>query len=136
MYAIRSYYVDSDELRTYANGDVYWDKIVSIEYAGEEMTYDLTVPDTHNFVANDIIVHNSHAADYAVLTCQTAFLKCHYPHEYMAALMSVHRDDSGKVSLFAADCARMGIAVLPPTVNDSLLDFSIQTLDDGSYNFV
>ncbi|MBN1562757.1 MAG: hypothetical protein JXA10_02890, partial [Anaerolineae bacterium] len=112
-------------------GDIYWDRVISIEYAGEEMTYDLTVPDTHNFVANDIIVHNSHAADYAVLTCQTAFLKCHYPHEYMAALMSVQRDDSGKVSLFAADCARMGIQVLPPTVNDSLLDFSIQTLDDG-----
>lgn len=76
--------------------------------------------------------NKSHAADYAVLTCQTAFLKCHYPHEYMAALMSVHRDDSGKVSLFAADCARMGIDVLPPTVNDSLLDFSIQDMDDGT----
>jgi DNA-directed DNA polymerase III PolC len=115
-----------------AASDVYWDKIAAIEYAGEAQTYDLTVPDTHNFVANDILVHNSHAADYAVLTCQTAFLKCHYPHEYMAALMSVHRDDSGKVGLFAADCHRMGIAVLPPTVNSSELDFSIETQPDGS----
>ncbi|GAB4414555.1 MAG: hypothetical protein Kow00106_09680 [Anaerolineae bacterium] len=113
-------------------GDIYWDKIVAIEYAGEAETYDLTVPDTHNFVANDILVHNSHAADYAVLTCQTAFLKCHYPHEYMAALMSVHRDDSAKISLFAADCHRMGIAVLPPTVNNSELDFSIEPQPDGS----
>jgi DNA-directed DNA polymerase III PolC len=111
--------------------DVYWDKIVSIEYAGEEETFDLTVPDTHNFVANDIIVHNSHAADYAVLTCQTAFLKCHYPHEYMAALMSVHRDEAPKVGLFAADCARMGIEVLPPTVNNSALDFSIEDHGQG-----
>ncbi|MCZ7541380.1 MAG: DNA polymerase III subunit alpha [Anaerolineae bacterium] len=115
-----------------AASDVYWDKITTIEYAGEAQTYDLTVPDTHNFVANDILVHNSHAADYAVLTCQTAFLKCHYPHEYMAALMSVHRDDSGKVGLFAADCHRMGIAVLPPTVNSSELDFSIETQPDGT----
>ena len=75
--------------------------------------------------------NKSHAADYAVLTCQTAFLKCHYPHEYMAALMSVHHDDSAKVSLFAADCHRMGIRVLPPTVNDSELDFSIEQLPDG-----
>jgi DNA-directed DNA polymerase III PolC len=108
------------------NGDIYWDKIVAIAPAGEEMTYDLTVPGTHNFVANDIIVHNSHAADYAVLTCQTAFLKCHYPHEYMASLMSVHRDDASKVSLFAADCARMGIEVRPPDVNASMLDFTIE----------
>ncbi len=96
------------------------------------MTYDLTVPGTHNFVANDIIVHNSHAADYAVLTCQTAFLKCHYPHEFMAALMSVHRDDSAKVGLFAADCHRMGIDILPPTVNNSQLDFSIEPQPDGA----
>ncbi len=77
--------------------------------------------------------NKSHAADYAVLTCQTAFLKCHYPHEYMAALMSVHHDDSAKVSLFAADCHRMGIRVLPPTVNDSQLDFSIEKLPDGTH---
>ncbi|MBP8973067.1 MAG: DNA polymerase III subunit alpha [Anaerolineae bacterium] len=125
-------YFNADDLRTLAASDVYWDKVAAIEYAGEAQTYDLTVPDTHNFVANDILVHNSHAADYAVLTCQTAFLKCHYPHEYMAALMSVHRDDSGKVGLFAADCTRMGIAVLPPTVNSSELDFSIETQPDGS----
>ena len=115
-----------------AAGDIYWDKVVAIEYVGEEETYDITVPDTHNFIANNILVHNSHAADYAVLTCQTAFLKCHYPHEYMAALMSVHRDDSAKISLFAADCHRMGIAVLPPTVNSSELDFSIEPQPDGS----
>ncbi len=125
-------FFDADDLRAYADGDVYWDKVVAIEAAGEAMTYDLTVPGTHNFVANDFIVHNSHAADYAVLTCQTAFLKCHYPHEYMAALMSVHRDDSAKVSLFAADCHRMGIAVLPPDVNASMLDFTIEPQPDGS----
>ncbi len=95
-------------------------------------------PDTANAIFDDIEFfarygfNKSHAADYAVLTCQTAFLKCHYPHEYMAALMSVHRDDSGKVGLFAADCHRMGIAVLPPTVNSSELDFSIETQPDGA----
>ena len=70
--------------------------------------------------------NKSHAADYAVITCQTAFLKCHYPHEYMSALMSVYYDVSAKVSLFAADCERMGIEILPPNVNYSQLDFSIE----------
>ena len=70
--------------------------------------------------------NKSHAADYAVITCQTAFLKCHYPHEYMSALMSVYYDDSAKVSLFASDCERMGIKILPPNVNYSHLDFSIE----------
>lgn len=119
-------YFDSDELRTYVENDVYWDKIVSIEYVGEQPTYDLTVADTHNFVANDFIVHNSHAADYAVITCQTAFLKTHYPVEYMTALLSVQRDDTDKVSHFTAECRRMGIDILPPDVNHSELDFTIE----------
>ena len=70
--------------------------------------------------------NKSHAADYAVITCQTAFLKCHYPHEYMTALMSVYYDVSAKVSLFASDCDRMGIKILPPNVNYSQLDFNIE----------
>lgn len=49
----------STELATLAHSDVYWDEIVSIEYDGEEEVFDLTVPGPHNFVANDIVVHNS-----------------------------------------------------------------------------
>ncbi|NWG18371.1 MAG: DNA polymerase III subunit alpha [Chloroflexi bacterium] len=124
-------YLDSDVLRIYADNDIYWDRIVSIEYAGEQPTYDLTIEGTHNFIANDILVHNSHAADYAVITCQTAFLKCHYKEEYMTALLSVHRDDSAKVSHFLSECRRLGIPVLPPDVNTSLMDFDIQKQPDG-----
>ncbi len=124
-------FFDSDALRVYAESDVYWDCVVSVEYIGEQATYDLTVADTHNFVANDFIVHNSHAADYAVITCQTAFLKAHYPVEYMTALLSVHRDDTAKVSHFTAECRRMGIPILPPDVNKSGLDFTIEETGDG-----
>lgn len=73
--------------------------------------------------------NKSHAADYAVITCQTAYLKCHYPHEYMSALMSVYYDVSTKVSLFIADCRRMGIKVLQPDVNYSETDFTIEESD-------
>ncbi|MEO8323056.1 MAG: DnaB-like helicase C-terminal domain-containing protein, partial [Actinomycetota bacterium] len=51
--------LDSDELRTLANDDIYWDEVISIEPVGVREVYDLSVPEGSNFVANDIIVHNS-----------------------------------------------------------------------------
>jgi DNA-directed DNA polymerase III PolC len=109
-----------------ADNDIYWDRIDRIEYMGEKQTYDLEVPGTHNFIANDILVHNSHAADYAVICVQTAYLKAHYPVEYMAALLLVERDKTEKVTNFINESRRMGIEVLPPDVNFSGLDFEIQ----------
>ncbi len=123
-------YFDSEELRRFADSDLYWDCITSIEYAGEQPTYDLTIEGTHNFVANNIIVHNSHASDYAVITVQTAYLKCHYTEEYMAAILTVHRDDSTKVSHFLEECRRLQIPILPPDVDSSMLDFAIQSDPD------
>jgi len=49
----------SDELAALAHSDVFWDRITSIASAGEKQVYDLTIPDTHNFIANDICVHNT-----------------------------------------------------------------------------
>ncbi len=51
--------LNNDHMAALAQSDVYWDEIVSIEYQGERQVYDLTIPDTHNFVANDICVHNT-----------------------------------------------------------------------------
>lgn len=124
-------YFDDPAMRRLSDNDVYWDEIVSIEYIGEKQTYDLEVPGDHNFIANDIIVHNSHAADYGLVSVQTAYLKAHYPAEYMSALMSVFKDDSDKVSLYISDAKNMGIEVLPPDVNHSLMDFSIEDLPGG-----
>lgn len=70
--------------------------------------------------------NKSHAADYAVITIQTAFLKTHYPAEYMAALLSVYFDDAAKVTTFLGECKRLNIPILPPDVNASLQDFDIQ----------
>jgi DNA polymerase-3 subunit alpha len=124
-------YFNAPDLLALSSGDVYWDEVVSVEPAGERMTYDLTIDHTHNFIANDIIVHNSHAADYAVISVQTAFLKRHYPHEYMTALLCVQFDDSSKVAMFLEDCRRMQIPVLPPDINYSQVDFDIETMADG-----
>jgi DNA polymerase III subunit alpha len=70
--------------------------------------------------------NKAHAADYAVITCQTAFLKAHYPVEYMAALLSVERHNTDKVALYLADARRMNIRVAPPDINRAGLDFSIE----------
>ena len=75
--------------------------------------------------------NKAHAADYAVITVQTAYLKCHYREEYMTALLSVQRDDLSKVSTFLEECRRLNISILPPDVNFSQLDFDIETTDAG-----
>jgi DNA polymerase-3 subunit alpha len=70
--------------------------------------------------------NKAHAADYGVIAVQTAFLKRHYPVEYMTALLSVNQNDTAKVALYVADCRRMGISVRPPDINASEWDFTIE----------
>ena len=70
--------------------------------------------------------NKAHAADYGVLAVQTAYLKTHYPVEYMTALLTVNQNDTDKVALYVADCRRMGIAVEPPDINVSRWNFSIE----------
>ncbi|MFZ6027227.1 MAG: DNA polymerase III subunit alpha [Chloroflexota bacterium] len=70
--------------------------------------------------------NKSHAADYGIIAVQTGYLKAHYPVEYMTALMSVTKNETAKVAIYAADCRRMGIDVLPPDVNSSGWDFTIE----------
>jgi DNA polymerase-3 subunit alpha len=70
--------------------------------------------------------NRAHAASYAVLTCQTAYLKARYPVEYMAAMLSVERNNTDKVAVLITECRRLGIEVLPPDVGRSGLDFIIE----------
>lgn len=68
--------------------------------------------------------NKSHAAAYAYVAYQTAYLKCHYPKEYMAALLTSVLDNTPKVVSYIGECARLGIRILPPDVNESLEEFS------------
>ncbi|HEY9900322.1 MAG TPA: DNA polymerase III subunit alpha [Pantanalinema sp.] len=68
--------------------------------------------------------NRAHTAAYAVVTYHTAYLKAHYPSEYMAALMSSLLGAQDKILLCINDCRRMGIPVLPPDVNSSGADFT------------
>ncbi len=69
--------------------------------------------------------NKSHAAAYALIAYQTAYLKANYPVEYMAALMTTYYANSDKVALYIADCRRMGIEVLPPDINESEIHFTV-----------
>lgn len=75
--------------------------------------------------------NKSHAADYGLISVQTAFLKAHYPAEYMTALLSVFKNSADKVALYIADSRNMGIDVLPPNVNYSGMDFTIEDQPEG-----
>nr|WP_276202201.1 OB-fold nucleic acid binding domain-containing protein [Vulgatibacter incomptus] len=104
--------------------EIHWDEIVSIEPAGEAITYDLTVDETHNFVADGVIVHNSHSAAYALITMQTAWLKCHHRAEFMAALLTSDADKTEKLVAHIADSRDRDLEVLPPDINESARSFN------------
>ena len=70
--------------------------------------------------------NKAHAVCYAVVAYQTAYLKCHYPRQYMAALMTSVLDSATKISGYIAECKEMGIAVLPPDVNHSEDTFTVE----------
>ena len=69
--------------------------------------------------------NKSHAAAYAAVSYKTAWLKCYYPREYMAALLSSVLDNQNKLAAYITECRHLGIAVLPPNVNESNLGFSV-----------
>ena len=68
--------------------------------------------------------NKSHAASYAVLCYETAYLKAHYMSEYMAALLTSVLGDFGKTAAYIGECTKAGIAVLPPDINESETAFS------------
>ena len=75
--------------------------------------------------------NKSHAAAYALLSYQTAWLKAHYPHEFFAASMSFDSHQTDKLSIFIDDMRRLNVGIAPPSVNDSEADFSVGRGDEG-----
>jgi len=194
--------------RTHRNLNVRWEEIAEISPAGEELVYDITVDDIHNFVGNNIILHNcvyqeqimllsqklagfskgdadvlrkamgkkqiavlnkmknqfieggtsrkhpakvlekvwtdweafamyafnkSHSTCYALVAYQTAYLKAHYPSEYMAAVLTHSQSNIDKITFFLEECKRMGLAVKSPDVNESGVNFSVNKKGDIRY---
>src|SRR4051812_26694653 len=76
--------------------------------------------------------NKSHSAAYGVISYQTAFLKAHYPVEFMAGLLSNEINNTEKISVFVGECKRMEISILPPDINKSSLKFTPETWDRPS----
>jgi DNA polymerase-3 subunit alpha len=120
-----AHFFESEKLFRFANADIVWDSVEAVEYAGRERTFDLEIEKIHNFVANGIIVHNSHSNAYAMISYRTAYLKANYPIEFMTALLTSERANTDKVVMYIEEAGRMGIKVLPPDVNESDLKFTV-----------
>jgi DNA polymerase III subunit alpha len=104
-------------------------RIVSRRSLGRQPVYDLGVAQVHNFLlAGGLVASNcfnkSHSTAYGYVTFQTAYLKANFPVEYMAALLTVNSGSADKVQKYIANCASMGIEVLPPDINRSGIDFT------------
>lgn len=70
--------------------------------------------------------NKSHAAAYSLISYQTAYLKAHYPVEFMCAVMSLDMINVDKLLLYKEECKKMGIKVLPPDINKSLTEFAVE----------
>ena len=91
-----------------------------VSEAAAQSIYDEIV-DFANYAFN-----KAHAVCYAVVSYQTAYLKCHYPKQYMAALMTSVLDSATKVSGYITECKELGIATLPPDINHSDDPFTVE----------
>jgi DNA polymerase-3 subunit alpha len=76
--------------------------------------------------------NKSHSAVYAYIAYQTAYLKYHYPSEFMAATMTQDMSNTEKLAMFSQELQRMNIPLLPPDVNKSIPRFSVELMPDGS----
>ena len=125
-------FLGSMRLQQIADSDVLWDEVASVNPRGIQETYDLTIDQDHNFVANGIIVHNSHSAAYALLAYQCAFFKANYPAEFMAATLTSEMSDSARIVTLIEEAKRLGLAIEAPDINRSQWKF---TLEKGAVRF-
>jgi DNA polymerase-3 subunit alpha len=112
-------YFDSPELAQLASSDLYWDRIVAIEAIGERETFDLHIEGDHNFLANDLVVHNSHASSFALLAYASAYLKVHHPAAFYAALLNNQPMGFYHPATIVKDAQRHGLRFLQIDVTRS-----------------
>lgn len=102
-------------------------KIKSVTYIGEYDTYDLEVDtDDHQFyLANGILTSNSHSISYSHISVYTAWLRRHYPTQFMCSLLNSEDPNSDKAQEYLAECRSMGIKVVPPDIKMSGSNYSV-----------
>jgi len=106
-------------------------QVIDIEYIGQCQGYDLEIDSADHLycLSSGVVTSNSHATSYAHLGMQTAYLKAHYPTEFMAALLSVNtlKRDFDKVAQYEKDCVKnLSIRIFEPDLNKSKLNWIIE----------
>ncbi|MEO8553266.1 MAG: hypothetical protein ABI678_25005, partial [Kofleriaceae bacterium] len=103
-----------------------WEAIVSIEPAGEEQTYDLSIDGNHNFLANDFVVHNSHAASFALIAYATCWMRKHYLPEFTASLLNAQPMGFYSAATIVGDARRHGLEIRPIDVQESAWECTLE----------
>ena len=121
----------SENLARLATPDIYWDKVVSIEAQDSQPTYDLQIEEDHNFLANNFVVHNSHAMSFALLVYDSAWLKCHEPAAFTCALLNSQPMGFYAPAQLVRDARAHGVEVRPVDACVSAWDSTLERRADG-----
>jgi error-prone DNA polymerase len=124
-------YFDSPDLARLAESDLYWDRILAIDALEVRETYDLHIEGEHNFLANDLVVHNSHASSFALLAYASAYLRVHHSAAFYAALLNNQPMGFYHPATIVKDAQRHGLRILPIDVTRSQWLCTIEPTDRG-----
>jgi error-prone DNA polymerase len=108
---------------------IAWDCVVRLEPVGVRATYDLEIAGEHNFLANDLVVHNSHASSFALLAYASAFLKVRHPAAFYAALLNNQPMGFYHPATIVKDAQRHGLRILPIDIVRSEWLCTLEQLD-------
>jgi DNA polymerase III alpha subunit len=107
-----------------------WAAIRSIEPRGVAETYDLEIEGNHNFLANDFVVHNSHAASFALIAYATSWMRKHYLAEFTCSLLNAQPMGFYSPATIVGDAQRHGLEIRPIDVTRSAWDCTLEDADD------
>ncbi len=124
----------SSALSRLSESDIYWDKVVEIEASGEQPTYDLRIEGDHNFLANNMVVHNSHACSFALLVYDSAWLKYHEPAVFTCALLNSQPMGFYAPAQLVRDAREHGVEVRPVRVDASEWDCTLEPCGPAPHN--
>jgi DNA polymerase III alpha subunit len=111
-------------------GAIEWSVIESIESRGDQATYDLEIEGNHNFLANDFVVHNSHAASFALIAYATSWMRKHYLAEFTCSLLNAQPMGFYSPATIVGDAQRHGLEIRPIDVTCSAWDCTLEDVDD------
>jgi DNA polymerase III alpha subunit/intein/homing endonuclease len=123
--------LQSSELSRLAESDIYWDKVLSIEAQGCQETYDLQIEGDHNFLADNFVVHNSHAASFALLVYDSSWLKLYEPAAFTCALLNSQPMGFYAPAQLVRDARAHGVEVRPVDVQTSSHECTLERREDG-----